>query len=93
MFYRFIAELDKSSSDVAAEGAILNEMLDIVAKRAALRSTESQYGMNSIETDVSLINAVIRIACKALNNILCHKWIFCYLFLLISISICYYLLL
>ena len=30
-------ELNKSSSDVAAEGAILNEMLDIVAKRAALR--------------------------------------------------------
>lgn len=34
--------LDKSSSDVAAEGAILNEMLDIVAKRAALRSFEGE---------------------------------------------------
>lgn len=35
------AELDKSSADVAAEGAILNEMLEIVAKRAALRPTSS----------------------------------------------------
>lgn len=33
--------LDKSSSDVAAEGAILNEMLDIVAKRAALRTFDA----------------------------------------------------
>lgn len=39
---------------MAAEGAILNEMLDIVAKRAALRSNDPQYGMNSIESDVSL---------------------------------------
>ncbi|XP_053678517.1 F-actin-monooxygenase Mical-like [Anopheles nili] len=30
-------KLDKNSSDVAAEGAILNEMLEIVAKRQALR--------------------------------------------------------
>ncbi|KAL5285067.1 Mical family protein [Megaselia abdita] len=30
-------KLEKSSTDVAAEGAILNEMLEIVAKRAALR--------------------------------------------------------
>ncbi|XP_069961904.1 F-actin-monooxygenase Mical isoform X8 [Bactrocera oleae] len=34
-------KLDKSSADVAAEGAILNEMLEIVAKRAALRPTSS----------------------------------------------------
>lgn len=34
-------ELDKSSADVAAEGAILNEMLEIVAKRAALRPSSS----------------------------------------------------
>lgn len=33
----FILELDKSSQDIAAEGAILSEMLEIVAKRAALR--------------------------------------------------------
>lgn len=91
--FHFFAELDKSSSDVAAEGAILNEMLDIVAKRAALRANESQYGMNSIETDVSLINAVICIACKPLNSILCHKLIFCYFIVLILISICYYYLL
>lgn len=32
-----LSELDKNSSDVAAEGAILNEMLEIVAKRQALR--------------------------------------------------------
>lgn len=36
-----IIGLDKSSSDVAAEGAILNEMLEIVAKRAALRSFDT----------------------------------------------------
>ncbi|XP_012156083.1 F-actin-monooxygenase Mical isoform X10 [Ceratitis capitata] len=35
------SKLDKSSADVAAEGAILNEMLEIVAKRAALRPTSS----------------------------------------------------
>uniref|UniRef100_A0A336MWJ0 F-actin monooxygenase n=1 Tax=Culicoides sonorensis TaxID=179676 RepID=A0A336MWJ0_CULSO len=34
-------KLDKSSSDVAAEGAILNEMLEIVAKRASLRPSET----------------------------------------------------
>lgn len=45
-------ELDKSSSDVAAEGAILNEMLDIVAKRAALRSHE-----NTMDCDVSVVNS------------------------------------
>lgn len=44
--------LDKSTSDVAAEGAILNEMLDIVAKRAALRSNESQQS-TSLNSDVS----------------------------------------
>lgn len=35
------SKLDKSSADIAAEGAILNEMLEIVAKRAALRPSES----------------------------------------------------
>lgn len=48
--------MDKSSSDVAAEGAILNEMLDIVAKRAALRANDPQHAMNSIESDVSPVN-------------------------------------
>ncbi|XP_017035706.1 LOW QUALITY PROTEIN: F-actin-monooxygenase Mical [Drosophila kikkawai] len=38
-------KLDKSSADVAAEGAILNEMLEIVAKRAALRPTASQLDL------------------------------------------------
>lgn len=50
--------MDKSSSDVAAEGAILNEMLDIVAKRAALRSNDPQYGMNSMESDVSSVESI-----------------------------------
>ncbi|XP_070137018.1 F-actin-monooxygenase Mical isoform X1 [Drosophila bipectinata] len=40
-------KLDKSSADVAAEGAILNEMLEIVAKRAALRPTASQLDLTS----------------------------------------------
>lgn len=33
--------MDKNSADVAAEGAILNEMLEIVARRAALRPSSS----------------------------------------------------
>ncbi|XP_032295307.1 F-actin-monooxygenase Mical isoform X4 [Drosophila virilis] len=40
-------KLDKSSADVAAEGAILNEMLEIVAKRAALRPTASQVDLSA----------------------------------------------
>ncbi|XP_050745165.1 F-actin-monooxygenase Mical isoform X2 [Drosophila biarmipes] len=40
-------KLDKSSADVAAEGAILNEMLEIVAKRAALRPTASQLDLTA----------------------------------------------
>lgn len=43
-------ELDKSSADVAAEGAILNEMLEIVAKRAALRPTASQVDLSAAGT-------------------------------------------
>lgn len=52
--------LDKSSSDVAAEGAILNEMLDIVAKRAALRANDAQqqHGPNSFDSDVSPVNTI-----------------------------------
>ncbi|XP_065354133.1 F-actin-monooxygenase Mical isoform X3 [Calliphora vicina] len=38
-------KLDKSSADVAAEGAILNEMLEIVAKRAALRPSASNHDL------------------------------------------------
>lgn len=49
----FIPELDKSSSDVAAEGAILNEMLEIVAKRAALRPSDPP-GTSSSNFEVSL---------------------------------------
>lgn len=52
IFFLSYLELDKSSSDVAAEGAILNEMLDIVAKRAALRSHE-----NTMDCDVSVVNS------------------------------------
>lgn len=57
-FY-FFEELDKSSADVAAEGAILNEMLEIVAKRAALRPTASQVdltaaGAASTSTDAGI---------------------------------------
>lgn len=37
-------EIDKSSADVAAEGAILNEMLEIVKKRAALRPSDTMVG-------------------------------------------------
>jgi hypothetical protein len=41
------AELDKSAQDVAAEGAILSEMLEIVAKRAALRPSEPSTSLQS----------------------------------------------
>lgn len=40
-------ELDKSSQDIAAEGAILSEMLEIVAKRAALRPAPPEPTSNS----------------------------------------------
>lgn len=46
--------MDKSAQDVAAEGAILNEMLDIVAKRAALRPSEQSGPSDSISPPVSL---------------------------------------
>lgn len=42
-----ISELDKSAQDVAAEGAILSEMLEIVAKRAALRPSEAATSLQS----------------------------------------------
>lgn len=42
-----ISELDKSAQDVAAEGAILSEMLEIVAKRAALRPLEPSASLQS----------------------------------------------
>lgn len=38
--HNILLELDKSAQDVAAEGAILSEMLEIVSKRAALRPAE-----------------------------------------------------
>lgn len=41
------SELDKSAQDVAAEGAILSEMLEIVAKRAALRPSEPSSSLSS----------------------------------------------
>ena len=44
-----ILELDKSAQDVAAEGAILSEMLEIVSKRAALRPTE--YPSTSLNSE------------------------------------------
>lgn len=50
---------------MAAEGAILNEMLDIVAKRAALRANDPQqqqqqpqHGTNSFDSDVSRVNRI-----------------------------------
>ncbi|GAB0092877.1 bMERB domain [Sergentomyia squamirostris] len=45
------SKLDKSSADVAAEGAILNEMLEIVAKRAALRPTEGLPTTEEVSPD------------------------------------------
>lgn len=44
-----LLELDKSAQDVAAEGAILSEMLEIVSKRAALRPSEQST--NSIPSE------------------------------------------
>ncbi|KAL7016515.1 hypothetical protein ACKWTF_010045 [Chironomus riparius] len=43
------SKLDKSAQDVAAEGAILSEMLEIVSKRAALRPTE--YPSTSLNSE------------------------------------------
>ncbi|XP_011194493.2 F-actin-monooxygenase Mical isoform X6 [Zeugodacus cucurbitae] len=51
-------KLDKSSADVAAEGAILNEMLEIVAKRAALRPTSSGAELSTALNFMSSATAV-----------------------------------
>lgn len=51
-------KLDKSSADVAAEGAILNEMLEIVAKRAALRPTSSGAELSTALNFMSSVPAV-----------------------------------
>lgn len=70
--------LDKSSSDVAAEGAILNEMLDIVAKRAALRANDPQHGTNSFDSDVSPVNTT---ACTTHNTL--FNWLMPIIFLVL----------
>lgn len=44
-------ELDKSSQDIAAEGAILSEMLEIVAKRAALRPPPEPTSNSSLQSE------------------------------------------
>lgn len=49
-FFNF-PELDKSAQDIAAEGAILTEMLELVAKRAALRPSENQTGQSSLQSE------------------------------------------
>ncbi|XP_055712896.1 F-actin-monooxygenase Mical isoform X4 [Phlebotomus papatasi] len=46
------SKLDKSSADVAAEGAILNEMLEIVAKRAALRPTDGLPTTDEVSAEI-----------------------------------------
>lgn len=95
-------ELNKSSSDVAAEGAILNEMLEIVAKRAALRPFDTSSSIQpqsrssvavdskTVQSDVSLINNSQSqgIICRFLLN--CDNWIslFCH-FLIIYACIIY----
>lgn len=60
----FSTGLDKSSSDVAAEGALLNEMLEIVAKRAALRPSDAGTSHESntsdaLDSDVSERNLTL----------------------------------
>ncbi|XP_068157134.1 F-actin-monooxygenase Mical isoform X6 [Drosophila tropicalis] len=55
-------KLDKSSADVAAEGAILNEMLEIVAKRAALRPTASQLDLTGAGASTSTEAAGIKLS-------------------------------
>lgn len=45
-------------------------MLDIVAKRAALRANDPQHGINSIESDVSPVNWS---ACRTRD--LLFKWL------------------
>lgn len=57
MVIYYLTGLDKTSEDVAAEGAILNEMLDIVAQRAALRpsdaSSQECTSADGLNSDVS----------------------------------------
>ncbi|XP_055677351.1 F-actin-monooxygenase Mical isoform X1 [Lutzomyia longipalpis] len=51
------SKLDKSSADVAAEGAILNEMLEIVAKRAALRPTDGLPTADEVSPEDEIVVA------------------------------------
>ncbi|XP_032595837.2 F-actin-monooxygenase Mical isoform X9 [Drosophila grimshawi] len=55
-------KLDKNYADVAAEGAILNEMLEIVAKRAALRPTASQVDLTAASAASTSTEAGITLA-------------------------------
>lgn len=48
-------ELDKSAQDVAAEGAILSEMLEIVAKRAALRPSDASVSLSSDQVSLPVL--------------------------------------
>ncbi|XP_018798744.1 PREDICTED: protein-methionine sulfoxide oxidase Mical isoform X9 [Bactrocera latifrons] len=57
-------KLDKSSADVAAEGAILNEMLEIVAKRAALRPTSSGA---ELSTALNLMSSASAVSADGIN--------------------------
>lgn len=89
IFFRFRLELDKSSSDVAAEGAILNEMLEIVAKRAALRPSDTIPHSNAqmadgLESDVSECSLV----CRSVSKI---SWIPVFIqFIVVYASILYF---
>lgn len=63
---RICPGLDKSTSDVAAEGAILNEMLDIVAKRASLRTLDGGGGASNNSNSRRLFESDV--SCGAANN-------------------------
>lgn len=94
--------MNKSSSDVAAEGAILNEMLEIVAKRVALRASDAGQpngsngcgsSSNRLESDVSSVCLDNVLECIS-NHLPCreyHNWLIVFTqFFIIYACILYY---
>lgn len=84
---------------MAAEGAILNEMLDIVAKRAALRASDAGQQNNGgttsnrLESDVSAsyFNKIIECVSNQLPCRNYHNWLIVLMeFLIIYACILYF---
>lgn len=87
--FALFLELDKSSSDVAAEGAILNEMLEIVAKRAALRPSDP-VGASTSNFEVSLDDNLHAVVNSNNNTVYLNNVIYSTLFITVVSILVYF---